>query len=312
MIEDIQEVQAEALRERAWSDHLKFTALIAFPIIIAVLGTVSPYLWSIDPLVPIGCWLVIVFLYVLYWRWAMPSSAGFLSIVLKTRQAEKEKTEAQEYAKALERSQEKQVQKSLASFTLRKMSVSYIEQGITSISSLDELLSDILSPFYISGGTLFGFAGDECWSFSVYIYSKTQDVLKPVWRRTSPNHPSQQKSREWGRGEGHVGKAFVDRETIFTSDSYQSDVARIVEAKGQNKREHDQTAYRSFASVPFGLFGDPNGDYPIGVLVSTSNLANRFDLDSVELIQHFADTLGAIMRLTKFDLDSVLENHNTK
>tara|TARA_R110002095_G_scaffold60369_1_gene51436 strand:- start:37 stop:768 length:732 start_codon:yes stop_codon:yes gene_type:complete len=231
-------------------------------------------------------------------------------MLLRNGELENELSTKQQYVEALETSEIKQSQKSLAAFNLRKMSVSYIEQGISNKDGLGEMLSDVLAPLYLTGGQLLGFLGTESWSLSVYLYSKTQDKLVPIWREKSRNHPSQGKSRSWGRGEGHVGKAFVDRETIFTADASDGEVAKLVEAKGDNKRSYDQIAYRSFASIPFGVFGSQTQGLPIGVVVGTSNEPNRFNLESTELAQHFAETLGVILSLTHFDVDILSNDSN--
>ncbi|MEM9749426.1 MAG: GAF domain-containing protein [Pseudomonadota bacterium] len=297
-------IREEARRERRSADQRLFAAMILFPILTAALGVVSTWLWSVERALTIGAWVFVFILYAVIWYKSSPKSEPVLALILANSDLRADVEALNELTAELEASEFVQAQKSNAAFYLRQMSAEYISQGLHVRDDLDEMLSDLLAPLYLMGGHLLEIDGKESWSFSVYLYSATDDVLRPVWRRRSPNHPSTGESRSWERGQGHVGKAFVDRRTLFTSDAHASDVAQLVEATGENQRNYDRDAYRSFASLPFGLTVDDSDQIPpTGVLVATSSQIGRFDIEMVELIQHFADTLGVIFALTKTDLD---------
>lgn len=137
-------------------------------------------------------------------------------------------------------------------------------------------------------------------TLSVYIYSKERDLLIPVWRKRSECHPSSGAGRSWGRGQGHVGKAFVDRKPIVTGDAGHPDVKQLCGAPASLEAEYDQLAYRSFASVPILA---ATQESPYGVLVATSDVVDRFDDVSSQLLLIHADAIGALFALNNVDID---------
>src|SRR5690606_4565279 len=133
--------------------------------------------------------------------------------------------------------------KNIASFALRAMSIEYIKsinENGGSKEYLCEMIDEILSPFYMAGDSIFGFGLSEKWSIGVYIYDAGAKTLKSAWRKTSGTHPSKGRAgRDWVPGEGHVGKAFLDRRPILTGNANDESVAQLCRARASKWQEHD-------------------------------------------------------------------------
>ncbi|WP_349358610.1 GAF domain-containing protein [Stappia sp.] len=204
--------------------------------------------------------------------------------------------------------------KNLLSFAYRAMSIYYINSikrdGID-IFQLKEIFNEILSMFYLEGDKVFGFKISEKWNVGVYLFNEDIGVLQSVWRHRANGHPSTGLGRDWLPGEGHVGKAFLDRRPILTGNANDEAVAQLCRARNSKQLPYDSSAYISFASVPIAISGKEE-ENPFGVLVVTSDQEGRFYEESTtELLMHAAETLALIFELSDIDMSCLLSpNHN--
>ena len=191
------------------------------------------------------------------------------------------------------------------------MEVQYVSNGISSLEELHESIDEILGVVVENREELFGFRPRERWNFAVFLFDRNRSKLIPVWRKKHTNHPSEGSGREWGPGQGHVGKAFADRSAKITSDATDSDVAELLRLPDGMARGYDVTTYRSFASIPIGPMR--SDDDPIGVLVATSDEVGRFDLANSLILRHAASSLANVLYLSKFDISSIAQSevHST-
>jgi len=148
---------------------------------------------------------------------------------------------------------------------------------------LREYVGEMFNPVISDlGGNLFGYIHDEKWNYVLYLYEKNNTNLVSFWRAKSPNHPSGEMGRSWKTGEGHVGQAFGKRKAVITSDATEERVRDLSEAPTRKQEGYDKETYVSFAAIPVMK----DADEPIGVLVVTSNIKNRFDKFNSQILQN--------------------------
>ncbi len=298
------------------ANNVASTALlhVIMPLAIALLGVSTTFFWEIKPIIPIILWLFVIVTYALCWWKAHPFYSDIHRLLLhkqnddlKIKALEDETAEFQEIAQDL-------YYKNIAAFAYRAMSVQYIN-GIKN-NGLDkdyftELLDELLSPFYLRGDSIFGFSMSEKWSIGVYIFDDKSNTLKSVWREKSKSHPSQGRGRSWKPGEGHVGKAFLDRRPILTGNANDEAVSQLCRSRESKQVLYDDTTYVSFASVPISVSENDDED-PFGVLVVTSNCEDRLSEESItELLMHAAETIAVILELSNADIGCLVNpNHD--
>lgn len=129
---------------------------------------------------------------------------------------------------------------------------------------------------------------NELWNFSVYLQDGEDGLLKPVWRKRSPKHPSQGMGREFDQGQGHVGKAFADEQVKITADS--SEQESMLSLPEHLRQEYDGETYISYVSVP--IMSPRDQRKPYGVIVATSDIPNRFEESNSVILQNTASILG--------------------
>jgi putative methionine-R-sulfoxide reductase with GAF domain len=193
-----------------------------------------------------------------------------------------------------------------AALVWKAMERKYIEGGIHNADDLRESIAEIMAIIVRGRVKLFEFEPDELWNIAVYLYDARQERLAPVWRERHDEHPSKGLGREWARGQGHVGKAFADGATKITGDATDSDVAALMQPPGDMVNAYDDSAYRSFASVPIGPINQ--GDDPIGILVATSDRINRFDKANSLILLHAASVLANVVHLNHINLSTMLND----
>jgi hypothetical protein len=116
--------------------------------------------------------------------------------------------------------------------------LAYAGQKLETNDDLQRVVGNMLEPLVANGEKIFAFGPCEKWNFVVYLYSRPQDVLIPVWRRKGESHPSQDLGRKWRRGQGHVGFAFANNRPIITEDSRNPDVKNLVSASQGYSRDY--------------------------------------------------------------------------
>lgn len=303
-LHQIKSIVDEACRVKSHGHHINFIHAILLPVVLAGLGAISADLWKYSRLITGGIWLVVIVLWWCIWFRSRPSADSLLSISVELSEAN-EKIHALETAQQeLESLARKWNFESFSASTLRSMVTQYISTDFKDVSEFNEAIDELLSPLELSGAVIFGFDGPEKWSFALYLYSKKDDILVPIWRKRSINHPGNKISRKWGRGEGHVGKAFVDGTPIITGDASVREVQQLALGPISKNKPYDNI-YMSFASVPFGPIGT-DSNLPYGVLVATSDTKDRYDKNSGYLLQHYADSVAMLLGLTKVNSDCII------
>lgn len=272
------------------------------PIATALLGVATVPLWEFSWYIPIAAWMFLLIFYALVWQKSHPIHNDIYGLLLQKSRDEEELGRIKAENEDFEEIVIDLYYKNIASFFLRAMSIEYIKairNGNNSKEYLCEMIDEIMSPFYMAGDSIFGFEISEKWSIGVYIYDNTDGVLKSAWRKTSGTHPSKGRvGRDWIPGEGHVGKAFLDRRPILTGNANEDSVAQLCRARASKWQDHDNDTYVSFTSVPISITDDDDID-PYGVLVVTSDIEGRLADEAVtELLMHVAQTLALILEIT--------------
>lgn len=281
--------------------------LVVFPSIIGVLGAFTsdihkahgPLIWAI--------WIVLIIFFVAFWMRYVPATSSVLALLRENEDLAEELRDKQRTIAGLETSITLLTYQSALSLSTRGMVAEYVKRGLSTTAELAEALSSLLAPLYLEGEGIFGFGGSERWNFAVYLYSKERDLLVPVWREKARTHPSVGPGRSWGRGQGHVGKAFVDRASIITPDSLHPEVEPLSSAPRGMEADYDREVYRSFAALPIGPLGD-DVELPYGVLVGTSDRSGRFDRENVALLAHAAGAVASLVALADINMDSLGKN----
>lgn len=289
---------------------------VVMPITIAILGVSSPYLWSLNIVIPITLWLITVVIYVLIWWKSNPLSENVYRLLLQKQHDDRIISELNSDSAYFKKLIGDLYIKNIASFALRAMSVDYIKSIVgsgLSKSDFQEMLDEIMAPFYLQGDVVFGFEISEKWSISIYLFDCSENILKPVWRQKSNSHPSQGIGREWRPGEGHVGKAFIDRRPILTGNARDEAVAQLCGARLSKQEKYDSDTYVSFTSVPIAVASNDSID-PYGVLVVTSDREERLSEESAtELLMHVAETMAVILELSQVNVSCLVQpNRGTK
>ncbi len=302
----------EASHRRAASAVLHFV----LPIALTIMGASSHYLWELNSLITVVIWFFIIVIYGLFYWKINPTYDDVHHLLLQKNRDDEQIHRLEKEVTSLEEILKELYFKNMAAFSYRVMSLEYIKNAPTNgidRNFFSEILNEILSPFYLQGDIIFGFNISECWSIGVYIHDGKNNVLKSVWREKSISHPSQGLGRDWIPGEGHVGKAFIDRRPISTGNANDEAVAQLCKARGSKQESYDDSAYISFASVPI-VVSEDDDDLPHGVLVVTSNFENRFSEESTtELLMHAAQTIALILDLTDSESGCLINpNHCTK
>lgn len=163
-------------------------------------------------------------------------------------------------------------------------------------------MSGLLDLLVASKDALFSM-GDEQWNFSIYLWCDTEKELKAVASRRPGRGDEEKSHRSWGPGEGHVGKAFLDRRTIVSEDTQLAAVKAFFEApQGKQGSGDDSARYRSVAAVPFGFDAENPASMPKGVVVATSDIPGRFepsdgitDSEAVKPIRALSNTLATLL-----------------
>lgn len=282
-------------------------SLVVIPAAFGVLGAFSSD-WdkAIGPLPVFGMWAVLIFLLGVFAVWLNPAGEALLSLAV-----ENEALEAKLAASEEGREQRDGAIKLLTfqggyAISARATVLLHARRPVTTMAHFEAALKDLVVPLSFEGEYLFDLGPSEAWSFAVYLYSARRDVLVPVWRKKAEAHPSPQTSRgrEWGRGEGHVGKAFVDCKPIITGNAFDPEAAQFSTLPQGRELPHDRV-YVSFASVPIGPILAEDGR-PYGVLVGTSDRPGRFNRDNAGIMIQIASATASLLIAGGLDIDNFL------
>ena len=149
---------------------------------------------------------------------------------------------------------------------------------------------------------LFGMNSDR-WNFAIYLYDSGMGCLTCIACRRPIRAEEEAPHRSWKPGEGHIGIAFQMRREIVAGDTSEPEARALFDAPEANRHEDDRERYRSIASLPIRLAGDE----PLGILVATSDVPDRFHLrerdeegarDPVEPLRILANALALVIKTT--------------
>lgn len=294
-------------RRKDWQQRLSnIVVLVVLPIGSALSGLFTPDLYAAHgPYSVIFLWLAIIVLYVVFWLQANPAAESLWRLISENRSYEEENNWLKSENERLSYWIEYLGTTTSISYSGMAMVQKYASAGVKTTEDLSESISELLSPIYLKCESLFGVGGSENWNFAVYLYSRDRDELIPVWREKALNHPSGSTTRTWGRGQGHVGKAFVDRRNIITPDAAHPEVWELSAAPPGQGRDYDQDAYKSFASIPIGPFGGDE-EMAYGVLVGTSDRVDRFDKSNTIILVQMAQLIALLVIFAKIDVDGIV------
>jgi len=298
-------LRREADKKRAEGFVAQATFYAFLPIVDALAGVFTPSLLEKLGAFPVAfMWLVLIIFHVAFWWRVRPSSQSLLKLLVENENREDEVKRLEESVSGLSQSIELLSAVVTLNYSTRRMVVKYVQNGIRTRDQLTESLTEIMAPLYLEGEHFFGFQGSERWNFAIYLFSREADQLLPVWREKARNHPSQGGGRTWGRGEGHVGKAFVNAKAIITGDATHPEVAPLSAAPNSKVKDYDESLYLSYASIPIGPLLDDKG-LPYGVLVATSDRTGRFDKENTAILVHIADIIASLVSLCEIDIDTL-------
>jgi hypothetical protein len=172
-------------------------------------------------------------------------------------------------------------------------------------------IRDMLDLLAASKSTLFGM-GDELWNFSVYLWREDLGLLECVACRRPTRSDEDAPHRSWRPGEGHVGQAFQMKRALICADSTDLNVRGFFDAPEDKRTSYDDAMrYRSLAAIPFAL---PGQDEPMGVVVATSDVAERFrpeesgDHEAVRPIRALGKTLATLLAVSTLRRDMERDN----
>jgi len=188
----------------------------------------------------------------------------------------------------------------------RGIMLTHARSDLKTLAELRTAIDDLATPLYLQNEALFGFGSSEQWCFTLYLYSQHHEQLLPVWRRKSANHLSGDKPRIWERGEGHVGKAFVDQKAIITGNASDGEVAEFSTLPPGREKDYDSKTYISYASIPVGPILSEDRR-PYGVLVGTSDRPGRFDRENSAILYQISGAVASLLISGNLDIDDIAE-----
>ncbi len=165
-------------------------------------------------------------------------------------------------------------------------------------------IASIIKSLSLEREALFGYRSQGLYNIALYMYSSTEDHLFMMERDCDSRLP--QRNRNWKAGHGHVGLAFLHKETKISHD-----ITKSNELANNNSSDSDNSNYKSFISIPILSCSDDgdvnNGIKPLGVLVLTSADTNQFDQNR-DL--QFLTTISKYLAIYLASIDTCI-SHNT-
>jgi hypothetical protein len=163
--------------------------------------------------------------------------------------------------------------------TLREV----VERQLSAHTPLNEQgLQEILDSNGRRLTQLLDFDASELWTIAIFRANgeKPRDAERLVCVANLRADRTEQagEHRTWGRGEGVAGHAFMTARELIVHDL--QDTERYSWLHVPDEKKSDKDRYRSLAAVPISVGSQQD---PWGVVVATSDVESRFDLDGYEV-----------------------------
>ncbi|QBG35593.1 GAF domain-containing protein [Litorilituus sediminis] len=188
--------------------------------------------------------------------------------------------------------------------------INQVEDGTLTIKEFmdkaKEPIRAIIRTLCLEREALFGYRSQSLYNIALYMYNHEEDHLFMIERDCDSRLP--QRNRDWKPGHGHVGLAFLHKQTKISGDITKSD-----ELATNNTTESDKNNYKSFISLPI-LSCEDDGDVnneikPLGVLVLTSADESQFEQDR-DL--QFLTTISKFLAIYLASIESHYSHNNFK
>lgn len=300
-------VRALSRRRSVERTFSSLASLVIIPGVCAVLGAFTPDLHRDLGSYGLGfLWLAVLALLAVFAIRLNPTGESLLELAVENEDQQDKIAQLTDREAELATQIDRLAFESSYSLSVRAAILTFARAKIATMEELRKAIDDLASPLYLQGEFIFQLQAAEAWNFAVYLYSAERDLLVPVWREKARRHRSAHGSlgREWGRGEGHVGKAFVDKRVIITGDALSRDAEPFSTVPPSKERDYDKALYRSFASVPIGPLLEGDGR-PYGVLVATSDRVGRFDRGNAGILEQIAGAIASLLIAGELDIDKV-------
>jgi hypothetical protein len=157
--------------------------------------------------------------------------------------------------------------------------------------TVQELLDLALDDLVLAAG----FAPGELWTISVYRADTSGDVvLSRLVTRRANRLEEARASREWGRGEGHIGMAYLRENGVVLDDVEDHAIRHTLNTPPEKDLPTDPKRYRSIAAIRIRRDGASN---PWGVAIATSSVAGRFSPDAQSVGSERAEAIRVLARM---------------
>ena len=182
---------------------------------------------------------------------------------------------------------------------LRDIVEGVVIHGPGSLEEQRSRFGNMLDVVVAEKAILFGIESDR-WNFALYLYDPPTEELNCVACRRPIRAEEEAAHRPWKPGQGHVGAAFQMQREIVAGDTSAAEARLLFDSPDASQRDSDRRRYRSIASLPIRLAGEPI----VGILVATSDVPQRFRIrqrdeaamDPVEPLRILASALAFTMK----------------
>jgi GAF domain-containing protein len=167
---------------------------------------------------------------------------------------------------------------------------------------LRDLLYQMLATV-VEGEHLYDFEPSERWNFAVYMYFSRSNRLECLACRRQGLHDRRLDHRSWEVGEGYVGATYQQftldakgptqvRRSLVLADAEVGNRYADYQGRNSNFKEEDRLKYRNVVTIPIV---SPHDKLPAGIVFASSNSAERFTEENIEILKDMCDAITALM-----------------
>ena len=225
-------LEKEAKDEAGRSRTLNIILAGFFPILFAFGGLVTPTLYADYPWGTVFACVLLASLYVALIAFTYRNPKTFVGLVVENQQLQADLDERTQELERVKKGARSLNAQAVSAMSLRGASLPYIRQPPRTPKKFRNMCANLLAPLEKRSGETLEVEGTESWTFVVYLDTPSGRCLRPIWWARSADHPSQGTPREWGYGQGHVGKAFANAEALVTRDALAQEVSHLTAPPG--------------------------------------------------------------------------------